>query len=72
MHPIAIFCCRGARAFLRWPHRSGRESNPAGSRAPASWEDEVKELNLEEVLRIAGGVPVSAALDELTYRAPEE
>jgi len=32
----------------------------------------VKELNLEEVLRIAGGVPVSAALDELTYRAPEE
>jgi hypothetical protein len=32
----------------------------------------VKELNLEEVLRIAGGVPVSAALDEVTYRAPEE
>jgi hypothetical protein len=32
----------------------------------------VKELNLEEVLRIAGGVPVSAALDEITYRAPEE
>jgi hypothetical protein len=35
-------------------------------------EDEVKELSLEEVLRIAGGVPLSAALDELTYRAPEE
>jgi len=32
----------------------------------------VKELSLEEVLRIAGGVPVSAALDELTYRAPQE
>jgi hypothetical protein len=32
----------------------------------------VKELSLEEVLRIAGGIPVSAALDELTYRAPEE
>jgi hypothetical protein len=32
----------------------------------------VKELSLEEVLRIAGGVPLSAALDELTYRAPEE
>jgi hypothetical protein len=32
----------------------------------------VKELTLEEVLRIAGGVPLSAALDELTYRAPEE
>ena len=32
----------------------------------------MKELNLEEVLRIAGGVPVSAALDEITYRAPQE
>ena len=32
----------------------------------------MKELNLEEVLRIAGGVPVSAALDELTYRVPQE
>jgi hypothetical protein len=31
----------------------------------------VKELSLEEVLRIAGGVPVTAALDELTYRAPQ-
>jgi hypothetical protein len=35
-------------------------------------EDDVKELDLEEVLRIAGGVPVSAALDEITYRAPEK
>ena len=32
----------------------------------------MKELTLDEVLRIAGGVPVSAALDELTYRAPAE
>jgi hypothetical protein len=32
----------------------------------------VKELSIEEVMRIAGGVPVSAALDELTYRAPQE
>ena len=32
----------------------------------------MKELSLEEVLRIAGGVPVPAALDELTYRAPLE
>ena len=32
----------------------------------------MKELNLDEVLRIAGGVPVSAALDELTYRSPSE
>ena len=30
----------------------------------------MKELSLEEVLRIAGGVPVSAVLDELSYRAP--
>jgi len=30
----------------------------------------VKELSLEEVLRIAGGVPAAAALDEVTYRAP--
>jgi len=32
----------------------------------------VKELSLEEVLRIAGGLPLPAALDEVTYRAPEE
>jgi hypothetical protein len=32
----------------------------------------MKELSLEEVLRIAGGVPLSAALDEITYRAPQE
>lgn len=32
----------------------------------------MKELTLEEVLRIAGGVPLPAALDEVTYRAPKE
>lgn len=32
----------------------------------------MKELTLEEVLRIAGGVPLSAALDEVTYRAPQQ
>ncbi|HZZ93356.1 MAG TPA: hypothetical protein VFE23_12400 [Usitatibacter sp.] len=32
----------------------------------------MKELTLEEVLRIAGGVPSTAALDEVTYRAPKE
>lgn len=32
----------------------------------------MKELSLEEVLGIAGGLPFSAALDELTYRAPAE
>jgi hypothetical protein len=38
-------------------------------RRPASKEDDVKELSLEEVLRIAGGVPLTAALDEITYGA---
>jgi hypothetical protein len=38
----------------------------------ASKEELVKELTLEEVLRIAGGVPPAAALDEITYRAPAE
>jgi hypothetical protein len=32
----------------------------------------MKELTPEEVLQIAGGLPVSAALDEITYRAPRE
>jgi hypothetical protein len=32
----------------------------------------MKELSMEEVLRIAGGVPLTAALDELTYRAPQD
>jgi hypothetical protein len=32
----------------------------------------MKELTLEDVQRIAGGVPVSAVLDELTYRTPQE
>jgi hypothetical protein len=31
----------------------------------------MKELTLEEVLRIAGGVPTLSALDELTYRVHE-
>jgi hypothetical protein len=44
----------------------------AGSKVPVAKEVEVKELTLEEVLKIAGGVPFSAALDEVTYRAPEE
>lgn len=32
----------------------------------------MKELSLEEVLRIAGGLPVQSVLDEVTYRAPAE
>lgn len=30
----------------------------------------MKELSLEEVLRIAGGVPAAAALDDVSYAAP--
>lgn len=30
----------------------------------------MKELTLEEVLRIKGGTPLTAALDEVTYRSP--
>jgi hypothetical protein len=44
----------------------------AGSKVPVAKEVDVKELTLEEVLKIAGGVPVAAALDEVTYRAPED
>ena len=32
----------------------------------------MKELSVEEVLRIAGGLPMTAALDEVTYRASSE
>lgn len=32
----------------------------------------MKELSFDEVLRIAGGLPVTAALDEVTYRSPDE
>jgi hypothetical protein len=45
---------------------------PTGSKVPLIEEGVVKELSIEEVLRIAGGVPVSAVLDELSYRAPQE
>ena len=31
----------------------------------------MKELTLEEVLRIAGGVPTLSVLDELAYQVPE-
>ncbi|HUJ00911.1 MAG TPA: hypothetical protein VLY46_11780 [Usitatibacter sp.] len=32
----------------------------------------MKELSLEEVLRIAGGVPATAALDDVSYAVPAE
>jgi hypothetical protein len=62
---------RGRRSYDGLTGRGAKPTLP-DPKAPASWEDDMKELNLEEVLRIAGGVPLSAALDELTYRAPEE
>ena len=52
---------------------TGRDTNEASRiQCRTHQEDVVKELSLEEVLRIAGGLPLSAALDELTYRAPAE
>jgi hypothetical protein len=42
------------------------------SRAAVFRERAMKELSVEEVLRIAGGVPGTAALDEVTYRALSE
>ena len=68
---FAILACRACRAFLRLAYRSGHDSLP-GTSVPRIEEGVVKELSLEEVLRIAGGVPVSAVLDEITYRAPQE
>ena len=68
---FAILACRACRAFLRFAYRSGHDSLP-GNSVPRIEEGVVKELSLEEVLRIAGGVPVSAVLDEITYRAPQE
>lgn len=40
--------------------------------APALKGNAVKELSCEEVLRIAGGLPAPAALDEVTYRVPAD
>src|SRR5258708_9253118 len=53
---------------------TGRDVKPSlpDPKAPASKDDEVKALTLQEVLRIAVGVPLSAALAELTYRPPQQ
>jgi hypothetical protein len=53
---------------MRSPAGTHREPDGPG---PEAEEDGMKELTMEEVLRIAGGLPVPAALDELTYRLPE-
>jgi hypothetical protein len=62
---------RIARAYDAPNGRNGTSRTP-DRRRPASREVDVKELTFEEVLRIAGGVPLAAALDEVTYRAPAE
>jgi hypothetical protein len=60
-------------AVISYDSTTGRDAKGLpGPKAPAIQEVVVKELSLEEVLRIAGGVPVTAALDELTYRAPQD
>ena len=69
--PFAIYACRALPASLGFVHRPACEWR-SGSQAPCIKEDDVKELTLEEVLRIAGGLPLPVALDELTYRAPQE
>jgi hypothetical protein len=53
-------------------HRPGAKPTLPDSKASSFSGGRVKELDLEEVLRIAGGVPVPAALDEVTYRALQE
>jgi hypothetical protein len=82
-HPVALpapkpranllrfFAAPGARSSYHGSHRPERGAT-AATKATASKEDFMKELSHEEVLRIAGGVPLSAALDEITYRAHEE
>jgi hypothetical protein len=68
---IAIFARAPRRTPLAFVH--GRDAAfPSESRAARTQERAMKELSVEEVLRIAGGVPGAAALDEVTYRAPAE
>jgi hypothetical protein len=64
----AIYACIQAATFLEWLHRPA----PCPPRCKPIAGGTMKELTLEEVLRIAGGVPLSAALDEVTYRVPQE
>lgn len=51
---------------------AGMRTKPSRIQCRTHQEDDVKELSLEEVLRIAGGLPVQSVLDEVTYRAPAE
>jgi hypothetical protein len=63
----------GRRGIHSMASPVGAQSQPCRIQGTSlQGEDDVKELSIEEVLRIAGGVPLTAVLDELTYRAPEE
>jgi hypothetical protein len=71
MRGFAILDCSGRAHCLGFVH--GRDATACRNQGvPLNKEGVVKELSVEEVLRIAGGVPDSAALDELTYRAPQD
>jgi hypothetical protein len=73
MHAFSILECPITAQFIRFASPVGARSQSCRiQRHLLLGRKNVKELSLEEVLRIAGGVPVSAALDELTYRAPED
>jgi len=71
MAPFAILDCPARAPCLRFIHGRGAKAC-RNQGVPLNKEGVVKELSVEEVLRIAGGVPDSAALDELTYRAPQD
>jgi hypothetical protein len=73
-NPPARVCDLGLHSQARIPRirLTGRDAakGQPGTGAPWHEEDDVKELSFEEVLRIPGGRPFAAALDELTYRSP--
>jgi hypothetical protein len=71
MQAFAILDRRARPRRLRSAHGRGVKAR-RNQGVPLNKEGVVKELSVEEVLRIAGGVPDSAALDELTYRAPQD
>ena len=71
MRAFVILDCPGQSCCLRSVHGRGAKAR-RNQGVPLNKEGVVKELSAEEVLRIAGGVPDSAALDELTYRAPQD
>ena len=70
--PVAILARAARRPRIRSVRRLERDIDRRRFEGDPHTEDRMKELSLEEVLRIAGGVPAAAALDEVTYREPAE